>query len=59
MQEPLTLRNETRNEDMTARQVNVRAETIDEAQRSVEALIATDQIVTVYDMRTWQIIDEV
>ncbi|MBE3132293.1 MAG: HK97 family phage prohead protease, partial [Acidobacteria bacterium] len=44
---------------MILRTIHVRAESIDEAARSVEAIIATDQQVAVYDMRTWSIIDEV
>jgi hypothetical protein len=45
--------------DITTRGFSLRAESADEETRSVEAVIATDQPVTVYDYRTGELIDEV
>ena len=45
--------------DITVRSMSVRADSLDEATRSVEAVIATENAVTVLDMRTWDVIDEV
>lgn len=49
--------NQTR--DLTVRNVQVRAQTVNEENRSVEAVIATENPVQVLDMRGWDIIDEV
>ena len=45
--------------DLTERAFCLRSESADEATRSVEAVIATDQPVTVYDYRTGEIVDEI
>lgn len=58
--EPLTLRNEpTQTRELTTRTFQVRAESINEDNRSVEAVIATETPVTVYDYRTGRLVDEV
>jgi len=45
--------------DLTTRQVSVRAATVDEDERSVEAVIATDRPALVYDFDSGRVIDEV
>ncbi len=45
--------------DLTARAIHVRAATVDEAQRSVEVILATETPAVVLDSRTWSVIDEV
>jgi hypothetical protein len=45
--------------ELTVRNITVRAESADSETRSVEAVIATDQPVTVYDYRLGELIDEV
>lgn len=45
--------------DITTRGFCLRAESADDETRSVEAVIATDQPVTVYDYRNGELIDEV
>lgn len=45
--------------DLTLRTIRVRAETIDEEARSVEAVLATEQPVRVYDYRAGGLIEEV
>lgn len=45
--------------DMVSRTIQVRAETVNEDERSVEAIVATERIVQVYDWRRREIIDEV
>lgn len=62
--EPLTLREEPSDlaegrRDLTVRSYGFRAATLNEQNRTVEATMATDQPVQVFDMRTWQIIREV
>lgn len=55
----LTRADDLATRDLTTRGFCLRAESADEETRSVEAVIATDQPVTVYDWRTGEIIDEV
>ena len=57
--EPLQLRETLLTEELTTRSVSLRAATIDEESRSVEAVIATEQPVTVWDWRRGEPIDEV
>ncbi len=45
--------------DLTKRAFCLRSESADDTTRSVEAVIATDQPVTVYDYRTGEIVDEI
>ncbi|UCG33292.1 MAG: hypothetical protein JSU68_01425 [Phycisphaerales bacterium] len=58
---PITIRETPRRElhDLTARTLTVRAESINEEARSVEAVLATEAPTTVYDFRSWRLIDEV
>lgn len=48
-----------RTRDITCRSLQLRADTIDEANRSVEAVLATEGRVSVLEWRSWQIIDEI
>ena len=57
--EPLQVREALVDEELTTRSVSLRAATIDEQQRSVEAVIATEQPVTVWDWRRGEPIDEI
>lgn len=59
MLEHLTIRETPAALDLTERAFCLRSESADEATRSVEAVIATDQPVTVYDYRTGEIVDEI
>jgi len=61
MIEPLTLREATGTADrsITTREFFVRAATIDEDARSVEATLSTEQPTTVFDWGRWESIDEV
>jgi hypothetical protein len=45
--------------DLTVREITLRADSINEATRSVEAVIATENRVTVFDLRSYEPIDEV
>lgn len=45
--------------ELTMRTFALRADSVDEATRSVEAIIATEDPVTVFDVRRWDAIDEV
>ncbi len=47
------------NRDIVTRSFTVRAESVDDDARSVEAVIVTDQPVAVYDYRTGEVIEEV
>lgn len=47
------------NHDITMRGFCLRAESVDEETRSVEAVIATDEPVAIYDYRSGEIIDEI
>ena len=55
----ITVRSTSLAQDITTRAFCVRAESADEETRSVEAVIVTDQPVSVYDYRSGDIIDEV
>lgn len=44
--------------DLTARTLNLRAATIDESSRSVEATLSTENPVQVFDFNTFEMIDE-
>lgn len=45
--------------DLTCRSLQLRADTIDEVNRSVEAVLATEGRVKVLDWQNWRIIDEI
>ena len=45
--------------DLTCRTLTVRADTIDEDNRSVEAIMSTEGQVSVFDFGRWEVIDEV
>ena len=45
--------------DLATRTFQVRADSVDEQNRSVEAVLATETPVRVYDLETWERIDEV
>jgi hypothetical protein len=51
--------NDDQHRDITVRAYRVNAETWNEGTRSVEAVIATEAPVSVFDMRTWEMIQEV
>lgn len=55
----LTLRSAPQTRELTVCTLQVRAGTINEQERSIEAVLSTENPVQVLDMRTWQIIDEV
>jgi len=59
--EPLTVREEATRDtrELTARTFTLRAESLDEKTRSVEAVLATDDPVAVWDWRAGELIDEV
>lgn len=58
--EQLTLREDPlQTRELTTRTFSVRAESLDEKTRSVQAVLATDDPVAVYDYRTGEVIDEV
>lgn len=61
LSEPLTVRStvDAPPQDLTTRSFHVGAESADEETRSVEAVIATDQPIKVYDYRSGEVIDEV
>lgn len=44
--------------NLTSRSFTLRAQTVNEQERSVEAVIATEEITQVMDYRTWEMIDE-
>jgi hypothetical protein len=56
---PIELREQPFDRDMTTRTAAVRAETLDEEGRSVEAVLTTEATTEVFDWRSWTIIDEV
>ena len=45
--------------ELTCRSVAIRANSVDEENRSVESVLATENPVTVFDMLSWRAIDEV
>ncbi|KKN53089.1 hypothetical protein LCGC14_0606010 [marine sediment metagenome] len=45
--------------DMISRTITLRADTLDEAERSVEVVMSTEDKVTVFDWNRWGMIDEV
>lgn len=57
--EMLTLRSAPEVRELTVRSLQVRAGSINEEERSIEAVLSTENPVQVLDMRTWQVIDEV
>ena len=59
MHSPIQHRHAPQTRDLTARTIQLRADTVDEEARSVEATIATEQPVRVIDLRSWRMIDEV
>ncbi len=57
---PLTLRAEPQtHRDFTCHTLTLRAETINAESRTVEAVLATDSAVAVFDFRRFEVIDEV
>lgn len=54
----MQLRHET-TIDMTVRAFTLRGDSIDEAARTCDAILATEDATTVFDMRTWEPVDEV
>jgi len=58
---PLAVRQgpDAQTRDLTSRAIQLRAATINEQDRSVEAAIATENPVQVYDYRSGGVIDEV
>lgn len=58
-EEILWQRNDPTVVDLTTRSLSLRADTVNEEQRSVEAILSTDQPVAVLDWERYQIIDEV
>lgn len=50
---------EEQRRDLTCRTLTVRADTIDEEGRSVEAVMSTEGQVSVFDFGRWEVIDEV
>lgn len=60
MIEQLTTRNDPTVQDITCRAepLMLRADTINEQERSVEAVLATDAAVTVFDFRSYEFIEE-
>lgn len=62
MPEPLTTRSvaeEPQTRDLITRSITVRADSIDEETRSIEAVMSTENIVSVFDWKRWDVIDEV
>lgn len=60
MNEPLMRRDAPdQQRDITTRSIQVRAATIDEQQRTVEAVVSTESPVEVYDWRSGNVIDEI
>lgn len=45
--------------DLVTQGMQLRAATVDEAARSVEAVLTTERVVTVFDWNNWETIDEV
>lgn len=58
MTERLTTRN-NHHRDLTTTGFHVRAESVDEQERSVEAVLSTDTIASVFDFSTYRMIDEI
>ncbi|MBK8916471.1 MAG: Mu-like prophage major head subunit gpT family protein [Phycisphaerales bacterium] len=56
---PLSTRTAPQLRELTVRTLQVRAGTINEEERSIEAVLSTENPVQVLDMRTWQVIDEI
>ncbi len=56
--EPLSVREAPRR-DITIHTLSVRASTLNEDARTVEAVIATENRVTAFDMKTWSPVDEI
>lgn len=57
---PATLqREELQTRDLVAREIVVRSDSVRESDRSFEAVVATEQPATVFDFRTFDVIDEV
>ncbi len=58
---PLTVREAPKEmrRDLTSRGLRIRAESVDEDTRSVEATLATEAPTQVFDWKRWEIIDEV
>ena len=45
--------------DLTTRTYDLRADSYDDKTRSVEAVLSTENRVRVFDMRTWQFVEEI
>jgi hypothetical protein len=50
---------EQQSRDITCRTITTRADTVDDATRSVEAVLSTEEVVQVWDWSRFQVIDEV
>jgi hypothetical protein len=50
---------ERQTRDLVCRELTLRHESIDEASRSFEAVVATETPAAVFDFRSWEIIDEI
>lgn len=59
MSERLTTRNDPLSRELVARSLSVRAETVNEEQRSVEATLSTPNAVPVFDFGRFEVIDEI
>jgi hypothetical protein len=55
----MTLRKETETRDLLLRTFVLRADTINEAERSVDAVLATEDPTIAFDMRCWEPVEEV
>ena len=53
------INDETRTRDICARDMHLRLDTVDDPNRSIEAVIATEAQTTVFDMRSMRVVDEV
>ena len=57
---PATLsKPEMQKRDLTARTLTLRAKSVNESDRSFEAVVATETPAQVFDMRSFEVIDEV
>lgn len=56
---PLTIRRDPQHRDIVARSIHVRAGSLNEETRSVEAVLSTEGVAQVFDWQRMQIIDEI
>ena len=57
--EPLSIREDHQTRDITTRGFQLRAQTVNEEDRSVESVISTDAPVEVWDWRRGEVVDEI